>query len=62
MSESRYIKWAEGMANERVNPQESGRWNAAFMVAMNWLLYKDGKRVLSAADIKIATDMYGPIK
>jgi len=55
----RYINEAMFMADEKKEDRKKIQWTHAFLIACNWLLYQEGKRILSSKEIEACINMYG---
>ena len=56
-----FIRQAEFMA-DKLKPKTDVDESAFFIAAMNWLTHRAGLRVLTAEDIKMAEELYGPLQ
>lgn len=65
MSTDLEIKNAALMANKVTGMTEHSdtgyKWTRAFMAAMNWTRYQDGKRQLTGYEMREAVELYGEV-
>jgi len=54
-----YINEAMFMADGIEEDRKKIQWTHAFLIACNWMLYQESKRVLSSDEIEPCINMYG---
>lgn len=53
-----YINEAMFMADGKEEDRKKIQWTHAYLIACNWILYKEGKRVLSSKELETCINMY----